>query len=158
MVHAHWLRIRAFFPTFLGIRNLSLFHRPSPRHWEWSSWLVLPLIALFSRLCRDLKLLVWFWRMANFNLVEPWKKEKVQDPDWRTIVMLQTFASPKGYKSSLVDSCKSSNVLLNNQNIVITHCDTLWQETTWKSGRICDQCVPGSPPPTHIESLGTRLG
>ena len=24
------------------------------------SWLVLPLIALFSRLCRDLKLLVWF--------------------------------------------------------------------------------------------------
>ena len=57
-----------------------------------------------------------------------------------------TFASPKGYKSSLVDSCKSSSVLLvsplvaymfklyvfllstdyvNNQNIIITHCDTL---------------------------------
>ena len=29
-----------------------------------------------------------------------------------TIVMLPTFASPKGYKSSLVDSCKSSSVLL----------------------------------------------
>ena len=28
------------------------------------------------------------------------------------IVMLPTFASPKGYKSSLVDSCKSSSVLL----------------------------------------------
>ena len=60
--------------------------------------------------------------------------------------MLPTFASPKGYKSSLVDSCKSSSVLLysvsscsfhvlavfllsadyvNNQNIIITHCDTL---------------------------------
>ena len=26
--------------------------------------------------------------------------------------MLPTFASPKGYKSSLVDSCKSSSVLL----------------------------------------------
>ena len=21
----------------------------------------------------------------------------------------------------------------------------------WKSGRICDQCVPGSPPPAHRE-------
>ena len=30
----------------------------------------------------------------------------------RAIVMLPTFASPKGYKSSPVDSCKSSSVLL----------------------------------------------
>ena len=28
------------------------------------------------------------------------------------VVMLPTFASPKGYKSSPVDSCKSSSVLL----------------------------------------------
>ena len=56
--------------------------------------------------------------------------------------MLPTFASPKGYKSSLVDSCKSSSGVLlvsplvafmfllstdyvNTQIIIITHCDTL---------------------------------
>ena len=66
-------------------------------------------------------------------------------PELTEHCLLPTFASPKGYKSSLVDSCKSSSVLLvsplvafmffavfllstdyvNNQNIIITHCDTL---------------------------------
>ena len=33
-------------------------------------------------------------------------------PELTEHCLLPTFASPKGYKSSLVDSCKSSSVLL----------------------------------------------
>ena len=45
---------------------------------------------------------------------------------------------------------------VNNQNIFITHCDTLIV-TRNHSGKVggWDQCVPGSPPPP-IESLETE--
>ena len=39
-------------------------------------------------------------------------KEQVQDPDWQAIVKLLTFASLMGHKSNLVDTCKSSRVLV----------------------------------------------
>ena len=53
-------------------------------------------------------------------------KKQVQDPDRQAIVMLPTFASLMGHKSSLVDTCKSSmffaiNRYCKQSNIIITH-------------------------------------
>ena len=93
---------------------------------------------------------------------------EVQD---RTIVMLPTFASPKGYKSSLVDSCKSSSVHVvsvsscsfhvlavfllstDNQNIIMTHCDKKPRGKVGGSAISVYQALLHPP----IESLGTRL-
>ena len=52
------------------------------------------------------------------TLMELWVKKKAQDPLVARPTSRPTFASLMGYKRSLVDTCKSSNVLIVSTLVV----------------------------------------
>ena len=52
------------------------------------------------------------------TLMELWVKKKAQDPLVARSASRPTFASLMGYKRSLVDTCKSSNVLIVSTLVV----------------------------------------
>ena len=68
---------------------------------------------MFSRLCRDrLETPGVVLKDGQLQCGGAMEERESPRPGLTDHCMLPTFASPKGYKSSLVDSCNSSSVLL----------------------------------------------